>query len=653
MTTKFFTLFALLIFISPLFGQKEMLRQREMQRHLRKSPAISLQNTPNQSLYDVHMYSLDLELLPEQQLLDGRVTIGATSLDDALDRVELDLHQNMQVLGITSPAGPLEFQLEFQHNNDILTVTLERPYANQENFEFEIIYRGNPQSSGFGSFNWSTHGPEQEHMIWTLSEPYGARDWWPCKDYPTDKADSVFLRIRVPYNLVVASNGLLTSVSSAVDSSTKTYSWRTNYPIPTYLVSLAITDYEVFSDWYDNGAQDMEVQYYVYPEQLAEAQIDLDVTVEMIEFFASVFGEYPFIEEKYGMASFQWGGAMEHQTITSYGAGLLQGNHRYDYINAHELAHQWFGDCITMRHWSHIWLNEGFASYAEALWQEHLGGKPAYDVYMQSQHREEFPGSLFVTDSLLVWRLFSVTSYDKGSWVLHMLRGVLGDAIFFDCIKAYATDPDLIYKAAITEDFQRVCENVSGMDLDWFFSQWIYREGRPYYQVGWKSSSREPYSTTIHIRQTNLPAYKMPLQIAISGIDQDTTITVWNETPEQLLQVSTDFEPFTLAFDPDNWVLKQAEVTPGGIPDHFQVWQNYPNPFNATTQFQYYLPRSSRVIISIFNSVGQKIATPLNSSLPEGLHQISWQADGFPSGLYFYQIVTDFDAQTKKMLLLK
>jgi len=301
----------------------------------------------------------------------------------------------------------------------------------------------------------------------------------------------------------------------------------------------------------------MELQYFVYPEDLAAAQEDFNVTDNMMEFFATVFGEYPFLNEKYGMAEFPWGGAMEHQTITSYGDPLIRGDHYYDYINAHELAHQWFGDCITMRSWSHIWLNEGFASYSEALWEESLGGSSAYHAYLDTQDPGSFQGSLFVVDSTNANALFSNTVYDKGSWTLHMLRGVLGDSLFFNCLNGYATDPNIVYATAITEDFRDLCESVSGQDLHWFFEQWVYRPGRPNYVYNWETTgTAPPYQTTLNLLQTNTELYKMPLQIHLFGNGLDTLFTVWDSLNEQQFQFMTNIEPMALEVDPDNWVLK-------------------------------------------------------------------------------------------------
>ena len=252
--------------------------------------------------------------------------------------------------------------------------------------------------------------------------------------------------------------------------------------------------------------------------------------------------------------------------MTSYGAPLIRGDHLFDYINAHELAHQWFGDCITMKRWSHIWLNEGFASYSEALWMEYLGGEQVYRDYMASQDPGFFQGSVFVEDSLNDAALFSSTVYNKGSWTLHMLRGVLGDSVFNDAIAAYLADPDLAYANATTENFRDVCESVAGMDLDWFFEQWIYRPGRPFYVYNWQSGGGvvdKNFSILINLYQANEIPYKMPVQIRIAGSLQDTLFTVWDSLAYQQFNVSTTFEPLQVEIDPNDWILKR--VTEGGI----------------------------------------------------------------------------------------
>jgi aminopeptidase N len=436
MINTLFNYMIIMMLTAPLVAQPDQLRQElresEKSRFSFEKAAFISAPTPNQRLYDVTYYELDLDLYPNQFLLEGAVTIVGTSLTNLLDYIELDFYHTLEVDSITYNNS----HMPVLHQNNLITITPDTPIDYGETFSVTIYYHGDPEEGRHQSFGWSSHGIYSTPIIWTLSEPYGSPVWWPCKDDPNDKADSVYIKVTVPDDLVVASNGTLAGVQR--NRGGLTYHWKTHYPISTYLVSLAVSNYEQFSDWYAYSDTDsMEIAYYVYPEHLNAAKEDFSITVEMMEFYASVFGEYPFIEEKYGMAVFPWHGGMEHQTITSYGASLVWGTHRYDFINAHELAHQWFGDCITMRHWSHIWLNEGFASYAEALWYEHIDGKEAYHTYVNRWDQVPLNSPLFVTDSLNGNALFSRTVYDKGGWVLHMLRGVLGDSLFFESLKSY------------------------------------------------------------------------------------------------------------------------------------------------------------------------------------------------------------------------
>ncbi|MFZ0391694.1 MAG: M1 family metallopeptidase, partial [Calditrichia bacterium] len=534
-----------------------LIREFESRHFAARTAFLDKQPTQNQSQYDVRFYDLQLELFPEFELLKGRVTITGQSLITGLTQVELDLYSPMTVDSVLAAGQPLAFT----HDGLLLTVTLPAPAALNSLFSFTVVYQGNPETAYLGSWFWDEH--QGESIIWSLSEPFGAPGWWPCKDDPADKADSVFMEVILPDSLLTVSNGLLKSEQS-LTGGRKSYRWETRYPVSTYLVALTATNFSQFQDWYiSTGGDSMPVDFYVYPEHLNAAIEDFNVTVPMMNFFATVFGEYPFLQEKYGLVEFPWGGAMEHQTITSYGSGLITGNHYYDYINVHELAHQWFGDAITMRSWSHIWLNEGFASYAEALWQEHLAGASAYQAYMAQLDPGSFTGSVYVADTTDINALFGQTVYYKGAWVLHMLRGVLGDADFFNALQTYANSPALQYGTAVTEDFRQICETVSGYDLSWFFDQWIYREGRPHYVFNWEvSGNQAPFTTTLTLHQLG-GLYKMPLQIRLSGAGNNSVFTVWDSLEVQQFQFTTSFEPALLEVDPEQWVLKV--LLPGDV----------------------------------------------------------------------------------------
>jgi aminopeptidase N len=282
----------------------------------------------------------------------------AEALINGFNVVELNFFDNSQMyIDSTKSNGA---RVSFIWSNDIIRVFLNGTYNNHEPFNVTVYYHGHPLEGGLQSFDWSSHGSPSVPVISTLSEPYFAQAWWPCKDLPRDKADSADINITVRSDLIVASNGLLREVVN--HGTTKTYKWHEKYPITTYLIMLAATNYTIFSNWYHPiaGPDSMEVRYYVYPEYLSNAQALYPVTPSMIQFLANTFGEYPFVEEKYGMAHFTWGGAMEHQTCTS----ILYSWYS-QWVILHELSHQWWGDYITCHNWHHIWLNEGFASYCE------------------------------------------------------------------------------------------------------------------------------------------------------------------------------------------------------------------------------------------------------------------------------------------------
>ena len=497
--------------------------------------------TPNQENYDVHYYKLDLDVEPVAYRISGVVTVKATVTMSSLDRIELHLKDNLTVLGATS-AGQAT---SHTHSGGILTVTLDRTYATGENVKLTVSYQGDPSGAAFG---FDLHSGQD--MIWTLSEPYGAREWWPCKDLNTDKADSLDVIVTVPDNLVVASQGLLVSETS--DGSSRTFHWHSDYPTATYLVSLAIHPYARYSDWYTPlaGGDPMEVQYFVYPENYPGGTGSYYLTPDMIGAFAGSYGEYPFVNEKYGHADFIWGGGMEHQTISSMGF-------YFEDLISHELAHQWWGDMVTCADFGHIWLNEGFATWSEAHWAEQRYGRETYQEYM-STAAFYGPGTIFVEDPLTEVIFDGNLSYDKGSWVVHMLRGVLGDEDFFAGLQQYRANH--LYGSATTEDLQAALESVSGLDLSAFFQQWIYGEFFPVYAFGWAEGPGPGQITvTIDQVQDNAGVFTMPVQLRITTDQGVTDVTVQNDQASQSFTLAVAGVVQEVALDPDRWILRQVQ----------------------------------------------------------------------------------------------
>ena len=499
--------------------------------------------TPNQDYYDVEYYWLDIDINPTARIVSGTVRMVADVVTGPLTTADIDLYDNMTVDSVLC-AGTA---VTYSHAGDILSVDLDRSYATDETFTIDITYSGRPAASA-GAFEFDSWSGE--HMIWSLSEPFGARSWWPCKDYSHDKADSADIWVTVPDSLIVASNG---NLRGTVDNgATMTYKWHEQYPIATYLVSVAIHPYMIFSNYYHYSPTDsMECRYYVFENHYNLVKHNYGKVPSMITLFASLFGEYPFLEEKYGHAEFTWGGGMEHQTITSLGGWS-------EYLIVHELAHMWWGDMITCDDFHHIWLNEGFAVYSEALWAEHTYGWAEYKNQMEYA-KYLGPGTIYVPD-LSDWnRIFDGNlTYNKASWILHMLRGVVGDSTFYDILTTYYAS-EYQYGSCTTEEFRDLCEGVAGRDFDAFFHQWVYEEGFPFYHFDWSYApgtlSAYDISLTIEQLQTN-HVFSMPIQVTVTTTAGDTTLVVEDSLAVQSFLLTVDDEPLDIEIDKDEWILR-------------------------------------------------------------------------------------------------
>ncbi|MDZ7766442.1 MAG: M1 family aminopeptidase [Melioribacteraceae bacterium] len=511
---------------------------------------------PGDETIDVTYYKLDLDIDYDESsnpvvYFDGEVTIKAKALEN-ITSVFFDFTNTLTVTEVTVNSNPATFN----HQNNKVNISLNSTVSADEEFTAVVSYEGAPVSTGWGSFGYNT----QYDAIWTLSEPYGAPDWWVCKDNPSDKPDSADIWLTTSSNLIPASNGSLEAKIINGDG-THTYQWHVSYPIAHYLISLAIAPYDVTEEyWKYNGTDSMLVIHYNYPQNVSQSRMDaLSETIPMLEVFSDMYGLYPFVEEKYGHAEFIWGGAMEHQTLSSMGFYNTA-------VIAHELAHQWFGDMITCADWHNIWLNEGFATYSESLYLERAYGHEVFinDVKANMSSAKNAQGTIYVQNINSVNQIFnSSRSYAKGSIVLHMLRGVLGDDDFFQTLYNYAHDPVVRYAAAFTEDFQRVAEETSGMDLEWFFDQWIYDEGYPKYNFGWTSSEDNgSYTVSGFIEQTQTigPIFEMPIEFVVEYTDgTEESFTVTNSSQSQNFELTVSNEPFKVMFDPNNWILKDVE----------------------------------------------------------------------------------------------
>ncbi|HVO74418.1 MAG TPA: M1 family aminopeptidase [Ignavibacteriaceae bacterium] len=610
-------------------------------------------NYPGDPSFDALYYRLNLKVSYNPNNLIGQVRVIGKSSLSALSRIFLDLSNNLTV---DSVKGETEV-LTYTHSGSKLTINLERTLNINEKFDIEIYYHGVPQNTGMGSFVFDSHNGEPS--IWTLSEPYGARDWWPCKDTPADKADSSDVWITCSSNLTGISNGILTGKIVNGDGTT-TYKWKSRYPIANYLISIAVSNYAEYKNYFkytSGGIRDsMLVVHYIYPENLEQFKPLLDKTVHMLEIFSNLFGLYPFINEKYGHAEFGRGG-MEHQTITSI--GIFN-----ETVIAHELSHQWFGDKITCRNWESIWLNEGFATYCEALYLENISGKDEYnlDITNIMSQAKKAKGTILVQDISNISEIFNgARTYDKGGVVLHMLRGILGDSLFFKVLRTYINDNSLIYNTAETEDLQGVAETVSDSSLGYFFQEWIYGENYPKYLVDWDFSNAGGnfYKVNVSIEQevnSNPKFFTMPVQLKILTDVNDTLFHVLNNRQIQSFSFLVKGKPMNISFDPDNLILKDVLISdPGELINlqSFLLVQNYPNPFNNSTSIKFRLPHRSIVKLKVFDLLGNEVALLLDNEMNAGIYTIPYKPDRLASGVYFYRLEADDFIDTKKLILLK
>ena len=604
--------------------------------------------TVNQEKIDVTYYRIDLNIDIDAEEIDGSVLVNGWIGMDQPDSIELDFADEMIVDSVKF-YGEL---CPFVHESDYLKVPApETTIPEGYSFSVEVFYHGTPPYTGFGAFNFDTHA-NIDH-IWTLSEPYGARDWWPCKDDPSDKADSVDIIITVPEEQIVASNGILVSETN-VGNERKQYHWQETYPICTYLISVTTYPYTVWQDEYIamNG-DTLPLNYYVYPDHYESVYDNYLLTNDMMEVFAQRFGEYPFMGEKYGHAEFGRGGGMEHQTLTSLGGSS-------QWLIAHELGHQWWGDLVTCASFHHIWLNEGFARFSEAIWEEAYNGIQAYKDYWQS-HEYYGPGTIFVENPNSVGNIFDGNlSYNKAGWIVHMLRGVMGDSLFFESLQSYVYHDSLAYGAVTTEDFQTVCENVSGLNLGDFFQQWIYGEYYPQYAVSWEMLDTD--ELIVNIEQTqNWQTFRMPIQFNVTTPTETLSFTVENESTYETYNLGLiGADVIDVKLDPDNWILKDVVYLSidSNLPQSEQlvIYPAYPNPFNPETTLSFFIPENigqSLAKVVVYDLKGSLVSIIWDGSIQPGLFTLKWKPKNVASGSYFIRLTTLNTSYSQKVQLVK
>ena len=598
--------------------------------------------------YDLKYCRLQFFIDPNVNYIKGAVTSYFEPTSGSFNQINFDFSDSLNIDSIFYHGIPLAYS---QLSGDILQITLPSVIPPGVPDSVTVYYKGTPVNSGFGSFNQTTHNGVP--IIWTLSEPFGAKDWWPCKQDLDDKIDSMDIIVTCPQAYRDGSNGILISEIQNADS-TKTYHWQTHYPIAAYLVAIAVTNYAYYTDYLTmSNGDSLPIVNYIYPEDLSSAQSQLPDIKNVIKLYDSLLIDYPFKAEKYGHAQFGWGGGMEHQTM-SYVVGF------YHSLIAHECAHQWFGDRVTLGSWQDIWLNEGFATYMEALTEEFLfpGNWSNWKSTTLSNVVSKLNGSVLCTDTTDINRIFDGRlSYNKGAYLLHMLRWQLGDSLFFQSLRSYLNDPQLSYNYARTPDLISHCEQVSGQNLTKFFDQWYYKQGYPSYHLTWNQHN-DNFILKIDQRQsdTSVSFFEMPVPIELKGPQGDTSIVINHTFSGQLFVSTVNFAVDSVFFDPQLWILSAGNritFDPSLSPDNLNPSSSqlfvYPNP--ASTQVKIYTTayvqlKEANIYDVLGNVVAKHQITP--STMPYEI-----DISDLAQGVYSLSITTSLGVITKKIVRLK
>ena len=617
------TILFLLVFVTFFgFAQTETTEfDRMVEAEMKSASSVqTLAVNPNTLNYDITYHELRFTVDPANYYIAGVVTSTFTALSN-ITTVTFDLTNQLTVSSVTAGGSPLTF---IQNASNELVITLPTMLPAGNSTTVVITYAGAP-ATGEAAFTQETHSGTP--IIYTLSEPFGARDWWPCKQDLNDKIDSFDIYITCPDAYIGVSNGLLQNSTTAGGFTTRHF--KHNYPIPAYLISLNVTNYTTYN--IQGGLGTVESPYfpinnYLYPEGNTFAvQNAINQTALIMNVYEQKFGPYPYRNEQYGHVQFGWGGGMEHTTMSSMGGWGRS-------LIAHELGHQWFGDKITCGSWRDIWLNEGITEYTAGVAVEALDGPAAFVSWKNTKINSitsQTGGAVYLTEAEAqdVNRIFSSRlSYNKGSMVTHMLRWVMGDANFFQALQNYLNDSNLAFGYAITGDLKSHLEAVHGSSLTEFFNDWVYMQGYPTYTVTAQNWGVGQAKITISQTQSNASVsfFEMPLEVRLIGAGGLTHDVVVNHTNNgQEFVVAVPFEVTGVEFDPNKHIISKNNVVTLSN-NSFNLEETisvYPNPTNNVLHIM--IPTTVKLEkIEIYNTLGQLVAQKnTNDFSVEGLSQ--------------------------------
>jgi len=593
--------------------------------------------------YDVRFCHLDLSLQKHTVFVEGSVKTMAVSKKPSLQTLCFELIDTLVIDSVIYQGLPAVFI----HAADTACVQLNPPVSLGDTFSFRVYYHGTPATGGFFS-GISTAVSTQwgNEVTWTLSQPYHASHWWPCKQDLTDKYDSAWIFITTDTCCRAGSNGLLTAVTPVAPGKHR-HEWKTRYPIAYYLISAAVADYQEYVIYaHPQGQDSILIQNYIYdaPGCLSYYKSDLDNTAFYLELFAELFGPYPFASEKYGHCQAHLGGGMEHQTMSTVGA--------FDFgLNTHELSHMWFGDYVTCATWSDIWLNEGFATYAQYLAAQYLAGQQYADQFIRGVQQyvmSEPGGSVYIPPGQTadVWRIFDGRlSYNKGAAILHAIRGAMhNDSLFFQTLKQFLQQYG--DSVAVGTDFKAVAEQVSNMNFTAFFDEWYFGEGYPILDISW---SQDADSLIIRVEQSTstpvTPLFHFDLECMLFRGTGDSLIRLHLDAPVKFFRMKTHVAVDSIKLDPHYWNIYKLnslnKIHEAEAPISFTLW---PNP-GSIIHYRLGPGFSGKYRLNICDISGRQVLSEIRYQR-EGILDLAPLAEG----IYFLSIETPGSKAVRRVI---
>ena len=631
---------------------------------------------------DVQHVDLWISIPDALDHIDARVTSRVVVLEPTAEIVLDFENETTQSKGLRVSGVWVENQpTTFEHSaGDTLAIALPALLAAGDTTTVRVEYGGVPlpgRSPGFGlrftNFIDGEFQPDPEWpVVQTLSQPVGARTWWPCHDHPADAA-TVRLTVEMPAGFQLAAPGLRESIRTLPGGRIE----QTNHmptPIPSYLVSLIVAEYERWSEPIDvtelspDGnvvPRTIDLVYYAPAFRRADAEYTWQNTATMMQRFETLWGPYPYADIKYGNAVFNGAVAMEHPTMSSIGDSPFTLSDREstlypgpvgELVNAHELAHMWFGNAVRLERWGDIWLNEGFARYAEVLWLEEFYGSATAKAYLDllAEGRPFWSGTLRNPPPTA---LFSGVTYDRGAWTLHMLRQVLGRDGLMTAMRDYVTDPALRFGAVTVEDFQAHCEAVAGEPLGWFFEPWLTLEPLPRLTVSWVLEGTD---VLLSVRQPADAAYELRLPVRMVLADGSTRDVVARVAgADARVRLDAGGVVRRIEIDPDaNWLLDVTVEGNQPVRVPVAIDSVYPNPFNPNTAIVYSVGQEGPVRIDLFDVRGRHVRRLLDDVRTVGRYEEPW--DGLDdagrsmgSGVYLVRVGAGGKTASAKLALVR